>query len=128
MLDRVVSWLVGLGVPGLVLLIAISIGGLTGGAAIVAALATLGGPFGMIGGIALLGLLVLVSRAIAKYGVDEIFVRVVSGLIQKGVRKEDIIAAVEYYPVSADLKRKLKELIQRHFGDTSGDERGYSRV
>ena len=53
--DKLVSFLVGLGVPGLVLVVAVYVAGVAGGAAIVVALATLGGPLGMLGGIALLG-------------------------------------------------------------------------
>ena len=50
-LDTVAEKIAALGVPGLVLIITISSVGLAGGAAIVTALATLGGPLGMMGGI-----------------------------------------------------------------------------
>ena len=42
-MDKVVDKIVGLGVPGLVLLIAVSISGFSGAAALTAALASLGG-------------------------------------------------------------------------------------
>jgi hypothetical protein len=116
MLDRAVAAIVGLGVPGLVLVVTIAVVGPAGGAAIVAALAALGGPFGMLGGITLLGVLVLACRAIAKYGIDEVFVRVLNGLIETGLTRQDIVAKVERYPISAGLKRKLRELTEKHFG------------
>jgi len=48
-MDKIVSKIAALGVPGLVLLVAISATGLYGAAAITTALAALG-PFGMVGG------------------------------------------------------------------------------
>ena len=109
MLDKVVQKLVGLGVPGLVLLVAVSMTGLAGGAAIVAALAALGGPFGMFGGIALLGVAVLVSDAIARYGVEVIFRKVVEGLKKNGITEEEIRRKVQHYPISKGLKKRLLE-------------------
>jgi hypothetical protein len=50
--DKLVARLVALGVPGFVLIVVVATSGLAGGAAIVAALATLGSSFGMWGGVA----------------------------------------------------------------------------
>ena len=108
-MDKVVSKLVALGVPGLVLLVAIALSGVAGGAAIVAALAFLGGPFGMLGGIAMLGLLTLVSDSIAKYGLDQIFRNVVDGLEEKGTSRRQIRKKIDSYPISKGLKRTLHE-------------------
>jgi hypothetical protein len=49
--QRVVESLVALGVPGLVLLVAVATSGFAGAAALTTGLATLGGPLGMVGGI-----------------------------------------------------------------------------
>ena len=49
-MDKIVEKIVGLGVPGLILLVAINISGYAGAAAITSSLAILGGPAGMIGG------------------------------------------------------------------------------
>lgn len=106
-MDKVVEKLVALGVPGLVLLVAIATSGLAGGAAIVAALAVLGGPFGMLGGLALLAVLTLVSNALARYGLKAIFRRVVAGLRAKGKTVGDIRREIETYPISAELKRRI---------------------
>jgi hypothetical protein len=94
-MDKVVSKIAGLGVPGLVLLVAIAVSGLAGGAAIVAALAMLGGPLGMLGGIAALGILVLISNGLTKYGFDRIFQAVVKKLIEKGETKKSILEKID---------------------------------
>lgn len=110
-LDKVIDKVVGLGVPGLVLIIAIEATGLAGGAAIVAALSFLGGPFGMIGGFAALALILLISQAIAKYGISKIVEGVVHGLEKKGIARDEIKRKVNAYPISKDLKRKLSEYL-----------------
>lgn len=106
------SKIAGLGVPGLVLLIAMSATGYAGAAALTAALAALGGPLGMLGGIAVLGVLVLISAGLSKYGFDKIYEAVVKELYKRGETKETILAKISKYPVSQDLKRKLKEIIE----------------
>lgn len=123
-LDKVVEKIVALGVPGLVLVMVIGTTGLAGGAAIVAALATLGGPFGMLGGLALLGLLILISHAIAEYGVEIVANRVIRGLLQSGMSKEEIIQKIDgYWFLSSSLKRKMKDIVRNYRpdeDDTSG--------
>lgn len=69
-MDKIVGIIASLGIPGLVLLVAMGVSGWVGAAAITTGLASLGGPLGMLGGIALLGVLTLVSRAIAKFGFE----------------------------------------------------------
>lgn len=114
-MDKIVSMLVGLGVPGIILLFVISATGLAGGAATVAALATLGGPVGMIGGIGVLGLMVLISQALSKYGFERIFRSVLRGLKEKGKSKQGIKNEIEKYPISKDLKLKLKHLVDHDY-------------
>lgn len=111
-MDKIVAKIAALGVPGLVLVIAIGATGLAGGAAITAALATLG-PGGMIGGIATLGVLGLISEGIAKYGMDAIFSAVVIELYKRGETKESILNKIQKYPVSKDLKRRLRESLEK---------------
>jgi hypothetical protein len=111
-MDKIVAKIAALGVPGLVLVIAISATGLAGGAAITAALAALG-PGGMIGGIATLGVLGLISEGIAKYGMDAIFSAVVIELYKRGETKESILNKIQKYPISKDLKRRLRESLEK---------------
>lgn len=109
-MDKIVSKVAALGVPGLVLVIAISATGLVGGAAITTALAALG-PGGMVGGIATLGVIGLISEGIAKYSVDAIVSAVVKELYKRGETKESIKEKINKYPISKDLKRKLNEIL-----------------
>lgn len=110
-MDKVVSKIAALGVPGLVLVVAMAVSGYFGAAAIVAALAALGGPLGMLGGLAVLALLVLISNALTKYGFDKLFEAVVKKLIEKGETKTSILEKIDNYLISKDLKRKLRELL-----------------
>lgn len=111
-MDKVVSKIAALGVPGLILIIAMGATGLTGAAAITAALAALG-PAGMLGGIATLGVIGLLSQAIAEYGIDAIFGAVVKELYKRGETKSSILKKIERYPISKSLKRKLKESLEK---------------
>lgn len=111
-MDKIISKIASLGIPGLVLVMAIGASGYAGGAAIVVALASLG-PGGIIGGIATLGVLGLISQAISEWGIDAIFSGVVKELYKKGETKESIIMKIEKYPISKSLKLKLKDKLSK---------------
>lgn len=111
-MDKVVSKVVALGVPGLVLLCAIYATGLAGAAAITAALAAIG-PAGIIGGIVTLGVIGLISQGISDFGFDAIFSATVKELYKRGETKELILKKIEKYPISKSLKLKLKEQIEK---------------
>lgn len=111
-MDKIVSKIAALGVPGLVLTVAIGATGLAGGAAITTALAAIG-PGGMIGGLVTLGVIGLISEGISKYGVDAIFSAVVKELYRRGETKEQLKQKIKRYPISKDLKGKLNEYIER---------------
>lgn len=110
-MDKIVSKIAALGVPGLVFLFAVGATGLAGAASITTALAALG-PGGMIGGIATLGIMGLISEAIAEYGFDAIFKAVVIELYKRGEDSESLFIKIDKYPVSKGLKLKLKEKIK----------------
>ena len=110
-MDKVVGVIASLGVPGLVLLVAMAVTGWAGAAAITAGLASLGGPFGMLGGIAMLGVFLLIARAITKFGFESVFKAVLTKLKEDGMTNDEIIQKIENYPISNDLKLKLKEFI-----------------
>ena len=110
MMDKIVSKVAALGVPGLVLVIAINATALAGRAPITTALAALG-PGGMIGGITTLGVIGLISEGIAKYSVDAIVSAVVKELYKRGETKGSIKEKINKYPISKDLKRKLNEIL-----------------
>lgn len=110
-MDKLIAKIAALGVPGLVLLVAMSVSGFAGAAAITVALSALGGPLGMLGGIAVLGLLVLISGGLTKYGFERIYKGVVQKLIEEGETKESIKEKIQGYPISKGLKNKLTELL-----------------
>ena len=112
-MDKLVDKLVALGVPGLVLLIAMSATGWAGAAAITTALAALGGPFGMLGGIFVLGLLGLISKGIANYGFEEIYSRVLHRLREEeGLTEDELIEKINNYPISRGMKLKLIDKVK----------------
>jgi hypothetical protein len=111
--DKVINTIAGLGVPGLVLLVAMAVSGWAGAAAMTTALAALGGPLGMLGGIALLGVLALISWAIAEYGFEKIAVAVIKELKRKGKKREGVLKEIESYPISRGMKLKILDAVNR---------------
>lgn len=113
-MEKIVSKLAGLGVTGLVLAVVIATSGYAGGAALASALAVLGGPFGMLGGIAVLLLISATVDAIAKYGIEKIALGIVNELVNKGKSKDEIIIEINNFPIiSSDLKAKLRDFVNR---------------
>jgi len=114
--DTIVEKIAALGVPGLVLIVTMALVGPAGGAAIVLALATLGGPLGMMGGLALLGLLVLISNALAEWGLDKVFSAVLQKLKDKGMSKDHLLSTIDgYWFLSAKRKQRLKNLVDKWY-------------
>lgn len=104
-MDRIVNKIAGLGVPGIMLMVAISMTGLSGAAAITAALALLG-PGGMLGGIAFLLLAGAITSALTEFGFDALFKAVIKKLYKNGETKETIRRKIEKGPWSKKLKAK----------------------
>lgn len=111
-MDKLIAKIAALGIPGLILLIAINATGLAGAAALTAGLAALG-PGGMIGGIACLGVAGLIAHGLSEFGFDAIYSGVVKELYKKGETKASILEKIENYPVSKSLKLKLKDQIEK---------------
>ncbi len=104
----IVRKLAALGVPGLVVLAVAATTELAGGAAILVALSTMGGPFGVLGGIAAVALLALSVDAIAKWGFDKVAVAVVHRLVEGGTSRDEIRRRVAgYWMLSDSLKKKI---------------------
>jgi hypothetical protein len=103
----------GLGAPGLILTVAISVavaGGLSGAAAITAALAAIGGS--MIGGVAVLVVGGLLATGITIYGSEAVIKAVIKELKKRGRKKNELLQQVESYWVSRGLKLKVKEYVE----------------
>lgn len=111
-MDKIVEKIVGIGIPGLMLMVAISMTGLSGAAAITAALALLG-PGGMIGGIVTLLLAGAIASSISEFGFDTLFRAVIRKLYQKGETKGSIRAKIEKGPWSKKLKAKAISDLER---------------
>lgn len=107
-MDEIISKLAGIGFPAVVLLIAMATTGLTGAAAITAALAMLG-PGGMIGGIVLLGIIGLASDALTKYGLEALLVGVYQERISQGESKINLSQEIDKLPISRELKLIIKD-------------------
>lgn len=109
-MNRLVEKLAAVGVPAIILIVAISASGLSGAAAITAGLAALG-PGGMIGGIVFLAIAGIASEAITKYGFEAIFKAVLKELYKNGESKESIKNKIETYPITKSLKLKINNYI-----------------
>lgn len=117
LLQRAVEACAALGVPGLVLLVTLELTGLVGAAAFTAALSTLGGPLGMIGGVISLGLILLLSKALARYGFRKVAESVINRLKDNGNSPESIRSKIEQYPqwiITSDVRRKLFEIVSEY--------------
>jgi hypothetical protein len=106
-MDEVVRKVAALGLPGVLLVITLGTTGFVGGAALTTALAALGGPFGMLGGIALLGIAGLVADALAKVGVDGFLTEVYRQRRQNETHQL-LLREIDGLLISDDLKIKLK--------------------
>ena len=104
-MDKIINKVAGLGIPGVMLMVAISMTGLSGAAAITAALALLG-PGGMLGGIVSLLVAGMIASALTEFGFDALFKAVIKKLYQKGETKEMIKRKIEKGPWSKKLKAK----------------------
>lgn len=110
-IDRTAEIIAGLGIPGLVLVMLMAASPYFGAAAITSALAALG-PFGMLGGIATLGILAFISKALAEFGIDQLFQAVFTRLRENGETCKTILERIEDYPISSELRQRLREFVE----------------
>jgi hypothetical protein len=110
-MDELVKKIAALGLPGIVLVIVMATTGLTGAAAITAALAFLGGPAGMLGGIAVLGLTGLITDALATVGVEELLTAVYCVRRQSEPHGKLLAEVEQFLLFNGDLKDRLKQTI-----------------
>ena len=105
-MDGIVKQLAGFGLPGSILL---SLGFASAGsnAAIVAVLTAAGGPFGILGGIGLLGLTKVIGDLIADYGIEGILKAVYSER-SKYETLRSLLYEIQDLPICQELKIKLQ--------------------
>ncbi|MUG96540.1 hypothetical protein F7734_31060 [Scytonema sp. UIC 10036] len=105
-MDEIVKKLAGLGLPGIILVIlTVSSGGSS--AAVAAALTAWGGPFGIVGGIALLGLISVVGDVVAGFGVEALLQAIYSER-SKTESIRVLLKEIRDLPITDELKLKLK--------------------
>jgi hypothetical protein len=107
-MDEAVRKIAALGLPGVILLIAMATTGFTGAAAITAALAMLG-PGGMMGGIMFLGVISIAADALSKFGLETLLLGVYKDRYEKGETLETLKQEISGLFISDDLKRKIRE-------------------
>ena len=105
-MDEIVKKLAGLGLPGVILVILTVMSG-GSSAAVAAAITALGGPFGIVGGIAILGLITVVGDTVAGYGIEA----VLKAIYTERSKTESVrflLKEIKDLPISEELKLKLK--------------------
>ena len=110
--DELIARISQLGIPALVLVVAVEITGVVGAAAVVEGLALLGGPWGVIGGLGVLGILVVISKGIGRYGFKAVFEGVLKNLYKKGHSREEILKKIEGYKMTRRMKLALRKYIE----------------
>ncbi|MEG4319880.1 MULTISPECIES: hypothetical protein [unclassified Microcoleus] len=108
-MDEFVRKAAALGLPAIMLVIVMATTGLAGAAAITTALAALGGPAGMLGGIALLGIIGLATETLSKYGLEAVLIGIYRQRLQNGDSKSSLCKEIRNLPISKELKRTLEE-------------------
>ncbi|MHC5597718.1 MAG: hypothetical protein ACYTXC_17565 [Nostoc sp.] len=105
-MDEIVKKIAGLGLPGVILVIlAVASGGSS--AAIAAAITALGGPFGIVGGIGILGLITVLGDTVAGYGIEAIL----KAIYKERSKTESVrflLKEIKDLPITEELRLKLK--------------------
>jgi hypothetical protein len=106
-MDELAKKLAGLGLPGVILVVlTVASGGSS--AAVAAALTAWGGPFGIVGGIALLGLVSVIGDTVAGFGLEALLKAIYSER-SKTESVRVLLKEIKDLPISDELKLKLKE-------------------
>jgi len=105
-MDELIKKVSALGIPGLVFVMVVGLCGLKGAAAITFTLALFGGPLGMVGGLAVLGISGLLIHTIAEKGTEEVLTAVVKEQL-KTKSADEVIREVNKYFITKGLKLKI---------------------
>ncbi|MTJ15278.1 hypothetical protein FJR11_22480 [Anabaena sp. UHCC 0187] len=108
--DELVRKIASLGLPAVMFAVACSIAagmGLAGGAVITTALALLGGPFGMVVGIGVLGISTLIGDAVAKFGIKKLLIGVYKVHLENGRSCSELSREIRSLWISEDLKLEI---------------------
>ncbi|GCL35052.1 hypothetical protein SR1949_01440 [Sphaerospermopsis reniformis] len=105
-MDEIVKKLAGLGLPGIIILI-LAVASAGSNAAIAGLLTSVGGPFGIVGGIGLLGLVKVIGDLIADYGIEAI-IKAVYSERSKTETLRSLLYEIQNLPICQELKLKLQ--------------------
>ncbi|MEH2068933.1 MAG: hypothetical protein V7K47_12360 [Nostoc sp.] len=108
-MDELVKKIAGLGLPGILFVIATSASG-GSVAAVVAMLSSLGGPLGLLGGLGLLGLVAILGEYITSFGIESIL-KLIYTERSKTESVRFLLKEIKELPITDDLKLKLKHHI-----------------
>lgn len=112
-MDEICEKLAGFGIPALVFLGAMSATGLSGAAAVTAALAALG-PGGMVGGIITLLAMSGVFSVISRYGYSAVMISVSKKIMQnRNLTVEEMCQKIDNMLISRSLKARIKAEINK---------------
>ena len=127
-MDEVVKKVAALGLPGIILVVTMAATGFTGAAAITAALAFLGGPAGMLGGIAVLGLTGLIAEALTKVGLEDLLTAIYCQrrLSEPHGKLLDEIEQLSLF--DGDIKERLKQTVTDGCGCSAASAANISDV
>lgn len=105
-MDEIVKKLAALGLPGVILVI-LTVASEGSSAAVAATLTAFGGPFGIVGGIALLGLITVVGNTLGAYGIEAIL----KAIYKERSKTEPVrffLKEIKDLPITEELKLKLE--------------------
>lgn len=104
--------------PGIVFIVAMSITGYTGAAAVTSALAFLGGPAGLYGGIAILPIIAIASDYLAKYGLEFLVAKIYQERINtQGVTVSEVVREItDLKFISDSSKKTIIDKVYQSFG------------
>lgn len=112
-MDELIRKVAALGLPAVILAVVMASTGLAGAAAITSALAILGGPAGMVGGIFALGTVGILTDLLAKFGIELVLMRIYEIRSEKE-NVEKLCQEIDNLPfISNELKQKVKTLIDK---------------
>ncbi len=122
-MDEIAKKLASLGLPGVILVIGMSTSGGMGGAyALIYTIARLGGPFGLLGGLAVLGLMTAVGDVLSGYGIEALLSTVYKER-SKSESLKMLLKEIKDLPISDNLKLKLQTVLN---SELKGESQAYS--
>ena len=75
--------------------------------------------------VAMLGVLMYISRGLSAYGLERIFQGVIERFREEGMTRMGVISKIQNYPLTADLKRRLIYYIEQNWPDESQGKQAF---